>query len=149
MRYLRLSAVAMSLALLASCTKPPQAPAETAAGLSPEARLQQVPAAAPEKYLNVRDYKQWKNPYLFIRKDGVALLDVSNNEQRLVKLEDLPEVLAQLPIAAWPYGRVVAVGQNGVLTTADDAVLIRKNRGIVLGTLESLHIAVPPIPPPG
>jgi hypothetical protein len=97
----------------------------------------------------VRDSKEWKNPYLIVRKDGVALLDVSNNEQRLVKPEDLPEILAQLPLTAWPYGRAVAVGENGVLSSANDAVLIRKNRGIVLGTLESLHILVPFMPPPG
>ena len=117
--------------------------------MSPEARIQQIPAADPEKYRNVRDYKEWKNPYLVIRKDGVALLDVSNNEQRLIKPEALPAALAQLPLAAWPYGRAVAVGQNGVLTSADDAVLIRRNRGIALGTLESLHILVPFMPPPG
>jgi hypothetical protein len=149
MRHLCLSAVALSLALLASCAKPPQAPEEAAKAASAEARIQKIPPADPEKYSDVHDYKQWKNPYLFIRKDGVALLDVSNNEQLLVKPEDLPEILAQLPLKAWPYGRVVAVGQNGVLTSADDAVLIRKNRGIVLGTLESLRILVPPIPPPG
>jgi hypothetical protein len=148
MRYLCVSALAMSLALLASCSKPPRAPEETAA-ISPEIRIQQIPAADPEKYRNVHDYKEWKNPYLVIRKDGVALLDVSNNEQRLVKPEDLPEVLSQLPLTAWPYGRAVAVGQNGVLSSAADAVLIRKNRGIVLGTLESLHILVPFMPPPG
>jgi hypothetical protein len=139
----------VSLAMLVSCSKPPRAPEETAAAASPEARIQQIPPADPEKYRNVHDYKEWKNPYLFIRKDGVALVDVSNNEQRLIKPEDLPQILAQLPLKAWPYGRVVAVGQNGVLSSADDAALIRKNRGIVLGTLESLHISVPPIPPPG
>jgi hypothetical protein len=149
MRYVRLGTLVVSLALLASCPKPPRAPEDTATAISPEARIQRIPPADPEKYRSVHDYKEWKNPYLFIRKDGVALMDVGNNEQRLVKAEDLPEVLAQLPLTAWPYGRVVAVGQNGVLSSADDAVLIRKNRGIVLGTLESLHILVPPIPPPG
>ena len=149
MRYLCLSVLGLSVAVLASCSKPPSAPEEAATAISPEARLQQIPPADPEKYDNVRDYREWRNPYLVIRKDGVALLDVGNNEQRLIKPEDLPEALAQLPLTAWPYGRAVAVGENGVLTSADDTVLIRKNRGIVLGTLESLHILVPFTPPPG
>jgi hypothetical protein len=149
MRYLCLSALVVGLALFTFCSKPPRAPEEAAASTSPEARIQQIPPADPEKYRNLRDYKEWKNPYLLIRKDGVALLDVSNNEERLVKPDDLPEVLAQLPLKAWPYGRAVAVGQNGILSSADDAVRIRKNRGIVLGTLESLHILVPFMPPPG
>jgi len=147
MRHLRLGVFAIGLASLASCAKPPKTPEEMAA-TSPEARIQQIPPADAEKYRNVHDYKEWRNPYLLIRKDGVALFDVSNNEQRLIKVEDLPEALAELPPSAWPYGRVVAVGQNGIMGSADDAVLIRKNRGIVLGTLENLHISFPPVPPP-
>lgn len=148
MRYLRLSILAMSLALLASCAKPPSAP-ETVAAISPEARIQQIPHADPKKYQYVTgDYRNWRNPYLIIRKDGVGLLDVANEEQHLIKLEDLTQALAQLPPSAWPYGRVVAVQENGVRATGDD-VLIRKNRGIVLGTLEGLHILVSLGPPPG
>ena len=134
--------------MLSACSKPPTAPEQTLA-VRPEVRLLQIPAADPEKYHNLRDYKEWKNPYLVISKDGIALLDVANNEQRIVKPEDLPEILANLPANAWPYGRVVAVGISGVLGSRDDAALIRRNRGIVLGTLESLHVLVPPIPPPG
>jgi hypothetical protein len=149
MRYLRLSALAVSLALLASCAKPPRAPEETAASISPEARIQQIPPADPKKYQYVMgDYRDWRNPYLIIRKDGVGLLDVANHEQRLIKLEDLPQTLAQLPTSAWPYGRVVAVQENGLRASGDD-VLIRKNRGIVLGTLEGLRILVSLGPPPG
>jgi hypothetical protein len=141
--------LSLNFALLASCSKPPTAPGDTVTATTPEARISQIPDADPEKYRNIRDYKEWRNPYIIIRKDGVALLDVSNNEQRLVKPQDLPEVLAELPRTAWPYGRAVAVSENGVLSSADDAVQIRKNRGIVLGTLESLHILVPFMPPPG
>lgn len=148
MRYLRLSILAMSLAALASCAKPPRTP-EEAATTSPEARIQQIPPADPKKYQQVMgDYKDWRNPYLIIRKDGVGLLDVANDEQRLIKLEDLTQTLAQLPTSAWPYGRVVAVQENGLRASGDDA-LIRKNRGIVLGTLEGLHILVSLGPPPG
>ena len=76
------------------------------------------------------------------------MLDVANDEQHLIKLEDITRALAQLPGSAWPYGRVVAVQENGVRVAGDD-VLIRKNRGIVLGTLEGLHILVSLGPPPG
>ena len=148
MRCLQLSALAVSLVLLASCSKPPGGRAESAAALSPEARIQQIPPADPKKYQEVQgDYRNWRNPYLIIRNDGVGLLDVSNDEQHLIKLEDLTQALARLPASAWPYGRVVAVQENGVRTTGDD-MLIRKNRGIVLGTLEGLHILVSLGPPP-
>jgi hypothetical protein len=146
MRYLRLSILAVIFAQLTSCAKPPSPPRETAAA-SPEARIQQIPPADPAKYGQAPAHAEWRNPYLIIRKDGVGLLDAGNNEERLIKLEDLPKALAQLPPSAWPYGRVVAVTEIGVRASGDD-VLIRKNRGIVLGTLENMHVLISIGPPP-
>jgi hypothetical protein len=135
--------------MLGACSKPPRALEESAAAIRPEVRIQQIPPADPQKYKSVTgDYKDWRNPYLIIRRDGVGLLDIANDEQRLIKPEDLAQTLAQLPASAWPYGRVVAVQENGVRASGDDA-LIRKNRGIVLGTLEGLHILVSLGPPAG
>jgi hypothetical protein len=147
MRYLGLSVLAGSLALLVSCSKPPTAPAETATATTPEARIQQIPAADPRKYAGMQDMKAWRNPYLIVRRDGVAFLDTADNEERLIRLEDLPKALASLPASAWPYGRVVAVTEAGVRASGDN-VLIRKNRGIVHGTLESMHVLVSAGPPP-
>jgi len=137
--------VALSLAALFACSKAPQA-TSVPSSVSAEARLQQIPPADPQKYSQTRNFKNWRNPYLIIRQSGVALLDANNNEERLINPTKLAEVLAQLPPSAWPYGRVVAVVENGVLS--DDASF-RKNRGIVLGTLEALHILVAYGPPPG
>ena len=67
---------------------------------------------------------------------------------RIVKPEELTQALGNLPPSAWPYGRVVAVTETGVRASGDD-VLIRKNRGIVLGTLEGMHVLVSIGPPPG
>jgi hypothetical protein len=148
MKYLYLSVLAVSLAALSSCAKPPSSPEQAAAATSPEARIQQIPPADPQKYGQVPASEGWQNPYLMIRRDGVGLLDAGNNEWHLIKPEDLPKALAQLPPSAWPYGRVVAVREIGVRASGDD-VLIRKNRGIVMGTLESLHVLVSLGPPSG
>lgn len=92
------------------------------------------------------DMKGWQNPYLIIKADGVALLDAGNHEERLLKPAGLTQELAKLPPSAWPYGRVVAVTENGVRNSESD-VLIRKNRALVAGTLESLHVLINWIPP--
>lgn len=113
---------------------------------SPEARIQQIPAADPQKYAGMRDFKNWRNPYLIIKPEGVALLDVANHEEHLLKTDELPEALAGLPASAWPYGRVVVVSEPGVAGSANDLAPIRKNRGIVAGTLESLHILINWVP---
>lgn len=148
MRFVRLSALAIGIAWFASCSESQKPAAKAAPEPSAYARIQAIPPADTKKYGEAHSYRKWRNPYLIIRTDGVGLLDAANNEERLIKLEDLPEVLAQLPPSAWPYGRVVAVTENGVRASGDDAVM-RKNRGIVLGTLESMHVLVSTGPPPG
>jgi len=93
----------------------------------------------------MRDMKGWQNPYLIIKVDGVALLDAGNHEEILLKAPELAQALAKLPASAWPYGRVVAVTENGVRAVGDD-VPIRKNRAIVAGTLERLNVLIKWIP---
>jgi len=141
MRHLRFVFLPLIVVALLSCTRPPNAAPETDA----YARLESIPSADPAKFVNVHDFKSWRNPYLVVQKDGVSLLDVAHNEQQLLKLQELPQGLARLSPSAWPYGRVVALAEDKPSATGDD-VLIRKNRGIVAGTLESLHILINWVP---
>jgi len=91
--------------------------------------------------------KNWKNPYLIVRDDGIGLLDLSNNEIHLLKPEDVPAALAALPTSAWPYGRVVAVQENGVgRPTEAYKIQTRRNRALLAGTLEGLKIEINWVP---
>jgi hypothetical protein len=135
---------------LTSCTNSP-GPDPAALEASAAARILAVPATSPEKYQALVakamiDKKGWQNPYLIIKTGGVALLDPDNHEERLLKPAELTQALGSLPPSAWPYGRVVAVTENGVRAQGDD-VSIRKNRALVAGTLESLHVLIHWIPP--
>ena len=144
MIYRRLAVLATLAVLLISCSAP-QGPDTAALEASAAARILAIPPASPEKYRGMIDMKGWQNPYLIIKADGVALLDTGNHEERLLKPAEVTQALAKLPPSAWPYGRVVAVTENGVRAAGDD-VPIRKNRAIVAGTLESLHVLINWIP---
>jgi hypothetical protein len=109
------------------------------------ARISSIPATSPEKYRPLLDKRGWQNPYLIIKTGGVALLDPENHEERLLKPSELTQALGNLPPSAWPYGRVVAVTESGVRAAGDD-VPIRKNRALVNGTLDSLHVLINWIP---
>jgi hypothetical protein len=110
------------------------------------ARIQAIPAADPAKYRALRESRAWRNPYLIVKPNGVALLDVDNSLERYINPDDLVRELSQLPPSAWPYGRVVAVTESGIVGSEEDKARIRKNRAIVAGTLESLHVAINWIP---
>jgi hypothetical protein len=144
MRARRIAIVGLSLTTFSACARAPQVSSGSFSE-SAEVRLQQIPPADAQRYGQIRNFKNWRNPYLVIRQNGVALLDPDNNEERAISPAKLGETLAQLPPSAWPYGRVVAVVENGVIS---DQASFRRNRGIVLGTLEALHIAVAYGPPP-
>jgi len=143
---MKYSCLALTLALLVGCSLPPKTAAPSAAATTPEARIQQIPLADPQKYAAMRDMKGWRNPYLIVRVDGVGLLDASNNEQQIVDPDKLLEVLGKLPSSAWPYGRVVAIQEAAGASADADKAQLRKNRALVAGTLESVQVVIQWVP---
>jgi len=129
------------LAALAACEQQPalQQP-------DPQAVLQTIPSADSAKYESIRDMKNWRNPYLIVRRDGVALYDTADSAEIILKPDELLPALAKLPSSDWPYGRVVAATENNIRTSDQDGVAIRKNKGIVGGLLQGAHIAVRWVP---
>ena len=138
---MRLAATALLCVAPAACSPEPPAHAP-----DPSAVLQAIPSADTVQYERIRDMKNWRNPYLIVRADGVAILDSSDNAEVILKTDDLLGALAHLPASAWPYGRVVAAAENGVRASEQDGVAIRRNKGIVGGMLEGAHVAVKWVP---
>jgi hypothetical protein len=145
MRLRCLSVLAIATASIVACSRPPQIAEKFQA--SPEVRIQQIPSVDPEKFSGARDTKAWRNPYLMVKKDGIWLVDLDNNEERLVKSDQLLDALAALPASAWPYGRVVAVQEIGSAGSEEDKVALRRNRAILAGTLESAKVLINWLPP--
>ena len=143
---MRLLVLFLLLVSLLSCSPSGSAPTQPAVS-DPAARLQAIPAASPEKYHNMKNMRDWKNPTLIVREDGIGLLDLANHEIHILKPEDVPTALANLPSSAWPYGRVVAVQLNAMVSDAEqDKIRMRENRALLIGTLESLKITVNEVP---
>jgi CheY-like chemotaxis protein len=137
-------ALSVPLGLVACSTRNAPDPAALEAAAS--SRIEAIPAADPAKVRDVHIAKSWRNPYLIVKPDGVALLDISNNEEHIMNPDELAQKLAKLPDSAWPYGRVVAVTEVTASNSDQDKAQIRKNKAIVAGTLEGLHVAINWIP---
>ena len=110
--------------------------------------LHSIAAADPAKYPSLQESKHWSNPYLVIRADRVGLLSgVAANEEQILKPGEVLNALAQLPGAAWPYGRAVAILVDEKATKSEqDKVELRRNRGIVEGDLRGAQVAIRWIP---
>ena len=131
----------MASAALAGCSQQP-----TAKAPDPQTILQAIPAADSAQYERIHDMKNWRNPYLIVRTDGVALFDTADSVEIILKPDELLPALAKLPSSNWPYGRVVAATESGGRQSEQDGIAIRRNKGIVGGTLEGAHIAVKWVP---
>jgi hypothetical protein len=129
------------LSALAGCTKQPEPQAP-----DPQTILQAIPPADSGKYEHIRNMRNWRNPYLIVRADGVALFDVADSAEIVMKPDELLPALAKLPASNWPYGRVVAAAEAGEVGSERDSVAIRRNKGIVGGLLQGAHIAVEWVP---
>jgi len=112
----------------------------------PQTVLQAIPPADPAQYERIRDMRKWRNPYLIVRADGVALFDSADSAEIVLKTDEVLTALARLPASNWPYGRVVAVSENGARGSEQEGVAIRRTKGIVGGILESAHITVKWVP---
>jgi len=140
--------------MLAACSSQPDArPVPDAFAV-----LQNIPAADPAKYANLREKKNWQNPYLVVRADGVGLLTgVAANQEQMLKPAELLDTLARLPSSAWPYGRVAAIlvqetqgsSEQGLEPNSEQQkVALRRNRGTVAGELERAHVEIVWMPTP-
>jgi hypothetical protein len=139
--------LALSLmAVLAACSGS-KSSSSVGSAVNPLLRIEALPPADAQQVNAVRDMKNWKNPYLIVRVDGVGLLDAANNEQKLLTPNELLAALAELPASAWPYGRVVAVAESGGAATSEaEKAQLRRNRALVAGTLENLQVVINWVP---
>jgi hypothetical protein len=140
-QHTRWPGVLLLLSMMVSCSSHPNAPPPT-----PEAVLQAIPAADPAQYDHIQNMKQWRNPYLIVRADGVALYDSADSAEIILKPEELLAALARLPASFWPYGRVVAATEVATRASEQDGIAIRRNKGIVGGMLEDARVAIKWVP---
>lgn len=112
---------------------------------SPTAILESIPSADPAKYDHVQNTKNWRNPYLIVRADGVVLYDTADSAEIILKPNEVIGALAQLPRSNWPYGRVVAATET-TAASDKDGVAIRRNKGLVGGLLEEANVAIRWVP---
>ena len=100
--------------------------------------------AAPDRYKSIRDAKDWENPYLVIRRDGIEVIAKGlASSRKTVAAADLEHTLIELPLTAWPYGRVVAVQEVGIRAAdRSDDKLIADNLEAALAILKKIKATV-------
>ena len=107
---------------------------------TPQSLQNRIPKPDPKKYHAVQDAKDWKNPYLIVRCDGIEIVGMTPVGQA-IPADSVPGVLKGLPDSAWPYGLIVAVQDIGVVSDGD-LPRIEANRQRLLKLLKKLAVTV-------
>ncbi len=120
--------------------------------------LDQIPPPSKNRYMNVRSFDAWDNPYITVQPDmltiHVMLADQNpsafgaggmlrpagaRREDINISPDKLGEAMSAIPQSSWPYGRVVAV-EEAHQTPGKQEPVIRRNMENTVGTLNDLGI---------
>lgn len=100
-----------------------------------------IPDADPKTYRGIHDGKDWRNPSLIVRPDGIVVSGASKNGSS-IRVDEVPAALENLPDSAWPYGLVVAVQENAVVASHADQAGIETNRNLLVAVLSRLGVTI-------
>jgi hypothetical protein len=110
--------------------------APTAAGrLDPR-----IKPAVAERYKAVRNANNWQNPYLMVGSDHIVVRAKGLPGLKIVQADALEQTLLELPVTAWPYGKVVGVQENGDRADKSDDKPIADNVAAARATLKKLGV---------
>jgi hypothetical protein len=106
-----------------------------AGGLDPR-----IKPAVAQRYKAVRDARKWENPYLMVGADSIVVRAKGLAGLKIIPVEELEQTLMELPVTAWPYGKVVAVQENGDRADRSDDKPIADNVAAARATLKKLGL---------
>jgi hypothetical protein len=67
----------------------------------PQSLDRRIPKADRQKYERVHDAKEWKNPFLVVCRDGIAIVGRVSDEHP-IPVASISQELERLPDSAWP-----------------------------------------------
>jgi hypothetical protein len=74
-----------------------------------------IPAPIAAKYKDIRDARDWLNPKVIIRAEGVEVVSRGlATGRKTVPVAELRALIISLPVDDWPYGRVVFASDIGL-----------------------------------
>ena len=100
-----------------------------------------IPKSDPKKYQGILDAKDWKNPQLIVRPNGIEVIGVTPAGSGIA-VNSVLDALSHIPDSAWPYGLVVVISDIGLRGSKNENAPIHANRVKLLRLLKQHSIAV-------
>jgi hypothetical protein len=105
-----------------------------------------IKAAPLEKSMRVPPEK-WSNPSITIYDNAVAVRWNKRQKHKELQPEEVESFLVDLPVSAWPYGRIIVVTECGPSSGTKESEHYRKRSwGVIVGAMRRLKVAVDAVP---
>jgi len=121
-------------------------------------QLALIPPPSKNRYMTVRTYESWENPYVTVQA-GMLTLHVlladanttnigvggitrplaARRQELNISLDKLGEAVSAIPQSSWPYGRVIAV-EEAHKTPASAEPAVRRTMESAVGLLNDLGV---------
>ncbi|HEY9778187.1 MAG TPA: hypothetical protein V6C81_30770 [Planktothrix sp.] len=149
--------------------KPPAASAATSLNATPTAKTPSLsttsssggttPGAKPtelDSHIGPPDFKKWskknganrkhwRNPYISIDANLIIRVRWANTNEKTVSIDQLQRFLLDLPVSAWPFGRVIELQGVG-LADADKMEKRKESMEQMKEILSDLHLTILEMP---
>ena len=123
-------------------------------------QLDMIPPPSKNRYMTVRTFEAWENPYITVQANmltlhvlladanttgvgaGGILRPVGARRQELnISLDKLADAMSSIPQGSWPYGRVIAI-EEAHKTPKSAEPAVRRTMESAVNTLSDLGVAV-------
>lgn len=124
------------------------------------AALQQIPPPSKSRFMTVRSFDTWENPYVTVQANMIELhvLQADSNptdvgaggmfrptsarrQVVMIAPDKLADGVTSIPPSAWPYGRVIAI-EEAHKTPKEMLPVVRRNLEQTIAKLNDLGVVV-------
>ena len=111
-------------------------------GQTSRSLLERIPKADPKKYADIRDGRDWRNPFLLVGPHDISPILGGTDRTDPITLNSVPSFLEGLLDSAWPYGLIVGAGKNRIVGSEKDGPQMDLNLRMLVQQLEKLGVVV-------
>ena len=98
-----------------------------------------------KQFTAVRNPKDWRNPFILLNTDGTLRVTAQGTYRHKVDAKELKDLLLNLPVSAWPFGRVISIQPSSLRSTDEEALaeedrLLKRAWSIVRDVVRELKV---------
>lgn len=97
---------------------------------SPRASLEQLPVANRALFADIEALHDWRNPIVRVGVDSITV-EWREGRRDVRQADELYAALSTIPLESWPYGRVVALFTQSIVSAENQRALDARHEAVL------------------